>query len=120
MTGTTIPTPAVPDRRVPRRQGTVLVVDDDEGIRSLFLDLFRPEGVPIRVVGSGQEALSMVKQTVPALLIIDVLLPGEDGIAVLEEAQLINSRMMAVVMSGAASVELAVRALHTAYGLDAA
>ncbi|MDF0650088.1 MAG: response regulator [Nitrospira sp.] len=112
MTGTTIPTPAVPDRRVPRRQRTVLVVDDDEGIRSLFLDLFRPEGVPIRVVGSGQEALSMVKQMVPALLIIDVLLPGEDGIAVLEQAQRIDSRMMAVVMTGAASVELAVRAMR--------
>ncbi len=112
MTGMTIPTSAVPDRRVPRRQGTVLVVDDDEGIRSLFLDLFRPEGVPIRVVGSGQEALLMVKQMVPALLIIDVLLPGQDGIAVLEQAQLIDSRMMGIVMTGAASVELAVRAMR--------
>jgi CheY-like chemotaxis protein len=90
----------------------VLVVDDDEGVRSLFLELVGPEGVPIRVSGSGQEALSMVKQLAPALLIVDVRLPDRDGIAVLEEAQRIDSRMMGVVMTGAASVELAVRAMQ--------
>jgi flagellar biosynthesis/type III secretory pathway protein FliH len=54
----------------------------------------------------------MVKQLAPALLIVDVRLPDRDGIAVLEEAQRIDSRMMGVVMTGAASVELAVRAMQ--------
>lgn len=112
MTGMTIPTLAVPDRSVSRFQGTVLVVDDDEGVRSLFVELLRPEGVSIRVSGSGQEALSMVKQMAPALLIIDVLLPDRDGIALLEEAQRIDSRMMGVAMTGAASIELAIRAMQ--------
>lgn len=112
MTEMTIPVSAVPHRSVPRRSGTVLVVDDDEGIRGLFLELFRTEGLSIRVSGSGQEALSMVKRMAPALLVIDVLLPDRDGVAVLEEAQLIDSRMIGVVMTGAASVELAVRSMQ--------
>lgn len=112
MTGMTIPALSVPDRSVQRFQGTILVVDDEEGIRNLFLELFRSEGVPTRVAGSGQEAMSMVKQRAPALLIVDALLPDGDGITVLEEAQRIDSRMIGVVMTGAASVELAVRAMR--------
>ena len=112
MTGLTIPALAVPDRSVARLQGTVLVVDDEEGIRNLFLEWFRSERVPIRVSGSGQEALAMVRQEAPALLIVDVSLPGRDGIAVLEEAQRIDSHVIGVIMTGAASVELAVRAMR--------
>ena len=54
----------------------------------------------------------MVKQRAPALLIVDVSLPDLDGIAVLEEAQRIDSRMIGVVITAAASVDLAVRAMR--------
>jgi flagellar assembly protein FliH len=96
---------------VPRLQGTILAVDDDEPIRNLFLELFRPEGVSIRAAASGREALAMVKQSAPALMIIDVSLPDQDGIAVLAEALAIDSRIIGVVMTGSATVELAVRAM---------
>lgn len=112
MTGTTIPALAVPHRSVSRLQGTVLIVDHDEGVRNLLHELLQSERVPVRFSGSGQEALAMVKQGAPALLIIDASLPDQDGIAVLEEAQRIDSRMIGVVMTGAASVELAVRAMR--------
>jgi FixJ family two-component response regulator len=108
----TIPVLAVPDRSVPRLQGTVLVVDADESVRKMFHELLQPERVSVRLSGSGEEALSLVKQRAPALLIVDVTLPDRDGIAVLEEAQRIDSRMIGVVMTGAASVELAARAMR--------
>jgi flagellar assembly protein FliH len=111
VTGMTIPGVTAHERGIPRLQGTVLVVDDDEAVRNLFLELIRPERTPIRVSGSGQEAISMVKQMAPALLIVDVLLPDYDGISVLEEAQRIDHRIIGVVMTGAATVELAVRAM---------
>lgn len=95
----------------PRLHGSILVVDDDELIRNWFLELFRPEGVSIRAAASGQEAIAMVKQSAPALVIVDVLLPGRDGIAVLEEALTIDNRIIGVVMTGAPTVELAVRAM---------
>lgn len=114
--GTTVSALAVPDRSVPRRQGTILVVDADEGARAVFHELLRPEQVSVRLCGSGQEALSLVKQRAPALLIVDASLPDRDGIAVLEEAQRIDSRMIGVVTTGSASVELAVRAMRAGAG----
>jgi flagellar assembly protein FliH len=99
------------EHELSRLQGTILIVDDEERIRHLFLELLRPERVPVRVAGSGQEAIAMVKEMPPALLIVDVLLPDQDGIAVLEEAQKIDNRIIGVVMTGAATVELAVRAM---------
>ena len=112
MTGMTLPALAVSGRNGPRLQGSIVVVDADEGIRQVFQEWLRPDRLSVRLSGSGQEALAMVKQGAPALLIVEASLPDRDGIAVLEEAQRIDSRMIGVVMSGAASVELAVRAMR--------
>jgi flagellar assembly protein FliH len=111
VTGMVMPAVSGRERGSSRIQGTVLIVDDEEGIRNLFLDLFRSERIHVRVAGSGQEALAMVKQTAPALVIVDVLLPDGDGIGVLEEVQKIDHRIVGAVMTGAATIELAVRAM---------
>lgn len=94
-----------------RMQGSVVVVDDDDGIRRLFHELFTPEGLSLRVAGSAREAAAMIAQSPPALLIVDVALPDGDGIAVLEEAQRTDSRVIGVVMTGSPTIELAVRAM---------
>ena len=94
-----------------RMQGSILVVDDDEHIRHLFLELFQSEGVAIRVAGSGQEALALLKQASPSLVMVDVTLPDQDGISLLEQAQQHDRRIIGVVMTGAPSIELAVRAM---------
>jgi flagellar assembly protein FliH len=112
VTGGTIPALVSSERSASRLPGTVLIVDADEGVRKALHELLQPERVSIRLSGSGQEALAMVKQKAPALLIVDGSLPDRDGIAVLEEAQRIDSRMIGVVMTGSASVELAARAMR--------
>lgn len=111
MNGAVISAEAFHEQELNRRQGTILIVDDEEGIRNFLLELLRPERVPVRVAGSGREAIAMVREMAPALVIVDVLLPDHDGIAVLEEARKIDSRIIGVAMTGAATVELAVRAM---------
>lgn len=111
-TGTGVQTtPARRPAAGPRLSGSVLVVDDDEPIRRLFAELFRPEEVALRLAASAADALALVKQAAPALLIVDVTLPDRDGIALLEDAQRIDPRMIGVVMTGSPSVALAVRAM---------
>jgi flagellar assembly protein FliH len=112
VTGMTVPVSAVAGRNSPRLHASILVVDADEGIRQAFQEWLRPDRLSVRLSASGQEALAMVKQGAPALLIVEASLPDRDGIVVLEEAQRIDSRIIGVVMSGAASVELAVRAMR--------
>lgn len=112
---TTAPVPAVSSTKaspgVPKMHGSILVVDDDEIIRNLFIELFRSEGVCIRVAGTGREALALVKQVPPALVIVDVTLPDIDGIQLLEQVRQCDQRVVGVVMTGSPSVELAVRAM---------
>lgn len=111
MAGAAMPAVTTQGRGLSRTEGTVLVVDDEEGIRNLFLEIFKSERISIRVAGSGRDALAMVRQMAPTLLIVDVLLPDGDGITVLEEAQKVDNRIVGAVMTGAATVDLAVRAL---------
>lgn len=96
-----------------KMHGSILVVDDDEIIRNLFIELFRQEGVAIRVAATGQEALTLVKQAPPALLIVDVSLPDCDGIQLLEQVQQYDQRVVGVVMTGSPSIELAVKAMKS-------
>lgn len=112
--GTSASLPAVasaPSSGSQKLHGSILVVDDDEIIRSLFIELFRSEGVAIRAAATGQEALALVKQASPALVMVDVTLPDADGIQLLEQVQQCDQRVIGVVMTGSPSVELAVRAM---------
>ena len=60
-------------------RGTILVVDDEEDIQELVrLNLAR-EGYTVVTAGTGEQALELAKTTTPALVILDLMLPGIDG-----------------------------------------
>ena len=65
----------------------VLLADANEGFRSLLADqLERAEGFTVAgAVGDGREALRMVRETSPDLLVTDVILPGLDGLSLLKQ-----------------------------------
>jgi two-component system, OmpR family, response regulator BaeR len=60
----------------------VLVVEDDAKIAQLLLDYLRNEGFDASAVADGQLALQQIEQAPPALVILDVMLPGLSGIGV--------------------------------------
>jgi two-component system, OmpR family, response regulator BaeR len=60
----------------------VLVVEDDAKIAQLLLDYLRDEGFEASAIANGKMALEQIKQTPPALVILDLMLPGLDGIGV--------------------------------------
>ena len=61
-------------------QGTVLVVDDDPGIVGLLVAVLEDEGYRVAVASSGVTALAMALADPPALVLLDVRMPGElDG-----------------------------------------
>lgn len=64
-------------------RGTVLVVDDDPRNRKLMVTLIQAEGFAVRSVDSGAAALAAVAEEAPALLLLDVMMPGVDGFDVL-------------------------------------
>ncbi len=61
---------------------TVLVVEDDPKIAQLLLDYLRHEGYEAHAIADGQLALAHIEATPPALILLDLMLPGLDGIGV--------------------------------------
>ncbi|MDC0718309.1 adenylate/guanylate cyclase domain-containing protein [Nannocystis bainbridge] len=78
---------AVPDAgpEPERRTGSVLVVDDSPTSRELLAHQLRQAGNTVEVAGTASEALDLVWQQEFDVVLLDVLLPDSDGIAVLEE-----------------------------------
>jgi two-component system nitrogen regulation response regulator NtrX len=88
----------------------VLVVDDEEGIRETLSGIFEDEGCSIVTADSGEEALDLLKEQNPDLILLDIWLPGIDGIKTLEEIKVIRPDLPVIMISGHGNIELAVKA----------
>ncbi len=88
----------------------VLVVDDEEGIRSSLTRVLRDEGFDVAAVPTGEEALRRLGRESFDLLLLDVWLPGRDGLEILEEIRATYPEPAVIMISGHASVEAAVKA----------
>src|SRR5262245_61029784 len=89
---------------------SILVVDDEAGVRASLSGVLRDEGYTVEAVESGEVALDRVNGRSYDVILLDIWLPGMDGLATLE--QLRDRRIAAevIMISGHASVEAAVRA----------
>jgi DNA-binding response OmpR family regulator len=61
--------------------GTLLVVDDDDGVRGLLCDYFSQQGFEVRQAVSATQARELLAEALPQLVFVDVGLPGEDGLS---------------------------------------
>src|SRR3989337_704396 len=66
-------------------KGRVLVVDDDASLAEMLSIVLRQEGFDSRVCMRGDEALAAFREYKPHLLLLDLMLPGKDGIDVCKE-----------------------------------
>lgn len=66
-------------------KNTVLIVEDDEFLRSLAAKRLEKEGYAIAVAVDGEAALNVAVEAKPALILLDLLLPGRDGFEVLKQ-----------------------------------
>ncbi|MFH1679790.1 MAG: sigma-54 dependent transcriptional regulator [Candidatus Eisenbacteria bacterium] len=89
---------------------TILIVDDEPNIRRTLTGLLDDEGHDVKSVASAEEALETIGKSPPDLLLLDVYLPGMDGIAFLEKVREEEMLFPVVVLSGHATIEMAVRA----------
>ena len=88
----------------------VLVVDDEEGVRASLGSVLRDEGYIVDLAESGERCLEMVRRQAYHAVLLDVWLPGRDGLAVLEEVTALPSPPRVIMISGHADVPVAHRA----------
>jgi len=89
---------------------SILIVDDETGIRQSLASILKDEGYQVDAVGSGEECLALLGRSPVDLVLLDVWLPGIDGMETLERLQQIAAPPMAVMISGHGNIETAVRA----------
>jgi two-component system nitrogen regulation response regulator NtrX len=88
----------------------ILVVDDEESICQSLKAILSDEGYQVLVAGSGEEAVKIVEEEMPQLVLLDVWLPGMDGLETLKAIKKINPEVLVIIMSGHGTIETAVRA----------
>src|SRR6266446_5512395 len=90
---------------------TILVVDDEPGVRSALGGVLRDEGYSVDVVSSGEECLERLTRSAVDLILLDVWLPGMDGLATLARLRERQVDAQVVLISGHGNIESAVRAI---------
>lgn len=77
----------------------ILIVEDDAVLRSALAEKFREKGYVVFEASAAQEVLSIVETEKPNALVLDLILPMEDGISLLEELRNGGHTMPAVILS---------------------
>ncbi len=88
----------------------ILIVDDEPGIRQSLKGVFDDEGFSTDVVSSGEECLKKIRETAYDLVLLDIWLPGIDGIETLRRLREISPVTRVIMISGHATIATAVTA----------
>ncbi len=91
--------------------GTILVVDDEASVRAVLVAYFQQEYVPrgyeVETAADGAEAVAAVRRRRPALVLLDIEMPGMDGAAALRAIRAIDSTIPVIMVTGNESTRVA-------------
>ena len=94
----------------------VLVVDDEEPLRRLLKKELARKGFSVEAAPDGNAALEILKKSTFDVLLLDIMMPGIDGISLMKKLQTDPAAPAIIVLTGRATVETAVEAMkHGAY-----
>jgi DNA-binding NtrC family response regulator len=89
---------------------TILVVDDDDQLRKSFDKLLTEEGYAVQSAASGEAGLNLVQQRVPDLVILDVQLPGMNGLEAFKAMHAVEPKLPVIIMTAYGTTETAIEA----------
>jgi two-component system nitrogen regulation response regulator NtrX len=89
---------------------SVLIVDDEEGIRESLSGILEDEGYDVLTASSGEDALAIAKEHMPDIVFLDVWLPEMDGLETLPRLKEIDANIPVIMISGHGNIEIAVKA----------
>ncbi len=92
----------------------VLLVDDEEVFRETLAKLLRRRGLEVATAAGGRDALAIVAREEPHVVVLDLRMPGMDGLATLKEITALRPQTRVIILTGHGSVEAGVEALGAA------
>jgi two-component system, NtrC family, response regulator AtoC len=95
---------------------SVLVADDDAVARDLLVEVLTREGYRVRAAGGGEEAIRLAESEVFDLALVDLRMPGVDGLGVLGRLRALDPPPPVLILTAFATMETAIEAIrHGAY-----
>jgi two-component system, response regulator RegA len=91
---------------------TVLIVDDDERFRARLSRAFEVRGWEVRGAADAAEAVALAERESPEHALVDLRMPGEDGLSLLQRLLAIDPATRVLVLTGYGSIATAVRAMR--------
>jgi two-component system response regulator PilR (NtrC family) len=85
----------------------LLIVDDELGMRQFLTHLFQREGHTVRLAENGREAMTMIQQQAPDLIISDIRMPDMNGVDLLRAARELHPEVEIIMMTAFANVDTA-------------
>ncbi|MBD3208387.1 MAG: response regulator [Candidatus Nealsonbacteria bacterium] len=70
-----------------KKEGTILMVEDDKFFVKMFKDKFTKEGFDVMIALNGKEAFSKLKEKIPDIILLDLIMPVKDGFEFLKEVK---------------------------------
>lgn len=84
----------------------VLIVDDQNGIRILLVEVFSSEGYETFQASNGKQALDIVKNHAPDIVLLDMKIPGMDGLEILKHIKNIDSEIKVIMMTAYGELDM--------------
>ncbi|GAW92013.1 sigma-54-dependent transcriptional regulator [Calderihabitans maritimus] len=94
-----------------KRQVRILIVDDEETFRDLLVRRFQRKGFAVVGAGSGSEALERLEEEFFDVAIVDLKMPGMDGLELLEKIKETQPETQVLMLTGHGTIETAIRAM---------
>ena len=87
--------------------GRILIVDDEQSVREVLSEYFTEQGYSVENAGGGEEALALVQRSTPDLVLLDVRMPGIDGVETLRRIREIAPDVSVIMVTANEDVALA-------------
>ncbi|GGH87076.1 two-component system response regulator (stage 0 sporulation protein F) [Pullulanibacillus pueri] len=84
----------------------LLIVDDQFGIRILLNEIFEKEGYQTFQAANGANALQIVEKEKPGLVILDMKIPGMDGLEILKRIKKDNKEIKVIIMTAYGELDM--------------
>ena len=91
-------------------QHTILIIDDEKDIRTALTGILEDEGYQVLNAESGIEGIECARQELPDLILLDIWMPGMDGLETLGKLKIHLAQVTVIMISGHGTIETAVRA----------
>lgn len=89
-----------------------MIVDDQPGIRRLLAEILADDGHCVVTAANGYEALKLVRETLPVLILMDMKMPGLDGLETLRELRRAGEQCQVILMTAYGEVEAVTAAME--------